>query len=75
VRSSALAVFTLITSSNLVGCSTGRSAGLAPLRMRQRPPNCGPGLSMPRLRSQARSMLCPLSTTCKYSPSKTKSCA
>src|SRR2546421_5966822 len=28
VRPSALAVFRLITSSNLVGCSTGRSAGL-----------------------------------------------
>src|SRR5262249_11005874 len=31
VRPSALAVLALITSSNLVGCSTGRSAGLAPL--------------------------------------------
>jgi hypothetical protein len=30
---SALAVFRLITSSNFVGCSTGRSAGLAPLRI------------------------------------------
>jgi hypothetical protein len=30
----ALAVLRLITSSNLVGCWTGRSAGLAPLRMR-----------------------------------------
>src|SRR6478735_4778622 len=30
VRSSALAVFRLITSSNLVGCCTGNSAGLAP---------------------------------------------
>ena len=29
----ALAVFRLITSSNLVGCSTGRSPGLAPLRI------------------------------------------
>ena len=28
-----LAVFRLITSSNLVGCSTGRSAGLAPFRI------------------------------------------
>jgi len=28
----AFAVLRLITSSNLVGCSTGRSAGLAPLR-------------------------------------------
>jgi hypothetical protein len=28
-----LAVFRLITSSNLVGCSTGKSAGLAPLRI------------------------------------------
>jgi hypothetical protein len=30
---SAFAVLRLITSSNLVGCSTGRSAGLAPLRI------------------------------------------
>src|SRR5437870_13380528 len=28
-----LAVLRLITSSNLVGCSTGRSAGLAPFRI------------------------------------------
>src|SRR5262245_24408615 len=33
VRPSALAVLRLMTSSNLVGCSTGRSAGLAPLRI------------------------------------------
>src|SRR5262249_61126557 len=33
-RPSALAAFRLITSSTLVGCWTGRSAGLAPLRMR-----------------------------------------
>ena len=33
VRPSSLAVFMLITSSNLVGCSTGRSAGLVPLRI------------------------------------------
>src|SRR5262249_40665929 len=31
---SALAVFRLITNWNLVDCSTGKSAGLAPLRMR-----------------------------------------
>src|SRR5262245_42298159 len=31
---SALAVAKLMTNSNLVGCTTGRSAGLAPLRMR-----------------------------------------
>ena len=30
----ALAVFRLITNSILVGCMTGRSAGLVPLRMR-----------------------------------------
>src|SRR6516162_4492505 len=30
---SALAVLTLITNSNLVGCRIGRSAGLAPLRI------------------------------------------
>ena len=33
VRPSAFAVFMLITSSNFVGCSIGRSAGLAPLRI------------------------------------------
>src|SRR5262249_8852643 len=34
VRPSSLAVWALITSSNLLDCTTGRSAGLAPLRMR-----------------------------------------
>src|SRR5262249_45087137 len=34
VRPSILAVSALMTSSILVDCSTGRSAGLAPLRMR-----------------------------------------
>src|SRR5262249_53266683 len=33
VRSSALAVLRLITSSNLVGCSTGMSPGLAPRKI------------------------------------------
>jgi hypothetical protein len=33
VRPSAFAVLRLITSSNFVGCSTGKSAGLAPLRI------------------------------------------
>ena len=33
VNPSALAVFRLMTSSYFVGCSTGRSAGLAPLRI------------------------------------------
>jgi hypothetical protein len=33
VRPSALAVFVLMTSSNLVGCSMGRSAGFAPLKI------------------------------------------
>src|SRR5262249_11675655 len=33
-RPSALAVLRLITSSNFVGCSTGRSEGLAPFRRR-----------------------------------------
>src|SRR4051794_35499193 len=33
IRPSALAVLRLIRSSNLVGCSTGRSAGFAPLRI------------------------------------------
>ena len=33
-RPSALAVVRLMTRSNLVGCSTGRSAGFSPLRMR-----------------------------------------
>jgi len=32
----ALAVLRLITSSNLIGCSTGGSAGLSPLRTRAR---------------------------------------
>ena len=34
VRPSALAVLRLITSSNVVGCSTGSADGLAPLRIR-----------------------------------------
>jgi hypothetical protein len=34
VSPSTLAILRLITSSYLVGCSTGRSAGLSPLRMR-----------------------------------------
>src|SRR5258705_3046276 len=34
VRPSALAVRRLIMNSNVVGCSTGRSAGFAPLKMR-----------------------------------------
>ncbi len=33
VRPSVFAVFTLTTRLNLVGCSTGRSAGFAPLRI------------------------------------------
>jgi hypothetical protein len=33
VRPRALAVLRLMTSSNFVGCSTGRSAGLAPFRI------------------------------------------
>ena len=33
VRPRSFAVFRLITSSKVVGCSTGRSAGLAPLRI------------------------------------------
>src|SRR4030095_15500491 len=33
VRLSALAVFKLITSSNFVGCSIGRSTGLVPFRI------------------------------------------
>src|SRR6516162_975704 len=34
VMSSALAVLRLTTSSNLVGCTTGKSAGFSPLRTR-----------------------------------------
>src|SRR5262249_14089331 len=34
VRPSALAVLRLITNSNLVGCTTGRAAGLATFRIR-----------------------------------------
>ena len=33
VRRSAFAVFMLITIANLVGCSIGRSAGVAPFRI------------------------------------------
>ena len=33
IRPICLAVFKLITSSNFVGCSTGKSEGLAPLRI------------------------------------------
>ena len=33
VRPMALAVLRLMTSSNFVGCSTGKSAGLAPCRI------------------------------------------
>src|SRR5262245_39694775 len=33
-RPSVLAVFRLMTKSNLVGCKTGRSAGFSPLRIR-----------------------------------------
>ena len=33
VRPICFAVFKLMTNSNFVGCSTGRSAGLAPLRI------------------------------------------
>src|SRR5262249_36559018 len=34
VRPSVLAVFRLMTKSNLLGCKTGRSAGFSPLRIR-----------------------------------------
>ena len=34
VRPSILAVWALMTSSNLTDCTTGKSAGLAPLRIR-----------------------------------------
>src|SRR5262245_34560635 len=34
VRPRVLAVLRLMTNSNFVGCKTGRSAGLSPLRMR-----------------------------------------
>ena len=34
VRPSAFAVFRLMTNSNFVGCTTGRSAGFSPLRIR-----------------------------------------
>ena len=39
VRPNALAVFRLMTNSNLVGCTTGRSPGLSPLRIRPSLPN------------------------------------
>jgi hypothetical protein len=34
VRPSVFAVFRLITNSNFTGCTTGRSAGFSPLRIR-----------------------------------------
>jgi len=37
VRPSALAVLMLMMSSNLVGCSTGRSEGVAPFRILSAP--------------------------------------
>jgi hypothetical protein len=40
VRPSALAVLRLMTSSNFVGCSTGRSAGLAPYTVGFRTQSC-----------------------------------
>src|SRR5215471_16139524 len=52
VRPSAFAVFRLMTSSNLVGCMTGRSAGFSPLRMRPvYMPHCRPmpGILGPKL--------------------------
>lgn len=57
VRPSARAVLRLIASSNLVGCSTGRSAGLVPFRIRStyqaaRSPKAnmfGPRAKSPRL--------------------------
>ena len=50
VKPSALAVFRLMTSSNVVGCCIGRSAGFSPLRIlpasmpacRTRPAMLGP---------------------------------
>jgi hypothetical protein len=39
VRPSSFAVFRLMTSSNFVGCSTGRSPGLAPFRIREFQPS------------------------------------
>jgi hypothetical protein len=41
VRPSALAVLSLMTSSNLVGCSIGRSAGFIPFRMLRRSSQSG----------------------------------
>ena len=34
IRPSVFAVFRLMTNSNFVGCTTGRSAGFSPLRIR-----------------------------------------
>jgi hypothetical protein len=48
VSPSALAVLRLITSSNLVGCSMGRSPGLVPLRiLSDRSPPCLEGDVLP----------------------------
>ena len=43
VKSIRLAAFKLITNSNLVGCSTGSSAGFVPLRISQKRKNLALG--------------------------------
>ena len=54
-RPSAFAVLRLITSSNLVGKATGRSAGLLPLRIcRHRPRSLATTRRSPRSRTQDR---------------------
>ena len=50
-RPSVLAVLRLITSSNLVGCMTGRSPGLAPLRISRRRRQLGDSRTDSRLRN------------------------
>ena len=52
VRPSPLAVLRLMTSSNVVGCSTGKSAGLAPLR-NLASVNAGPVISICKIWSIA----------------------
>src|SRR3989442_8121334 len=49
VRPSAFAVLRLITSSNLVGCSTGRSAGFAPFEgfLAKNPPRRDKAIKIP----------------------------
>src|SRR5215831_2639082 len=54
VRPRACAVLRLITNSNVVGCSIGRSAGLAPFRILSTMPSAGRPAPVPAHRTRAR---------------------